>query len=298
MNAESINIDKDTPPFVKSSDASEWYNASSNKSYVFSGDEAKSFNLIFKNESAKTDSFLKAVGDGASIVVKNLDSLEFLTTTALNSVPNNNNPIITSNGGTVTFDNINYVKFGTADTPLQVDQIAHLNWNGGDVTFSNIGTLDAYSQSTSFLVQSQPNNFPTLKFEKIETVNINAGRNLGIQIAASADISQDKKYTPLYVSDVTNFNVSGAYAGIQLSNQSNGGQYTGSANFNVYIQADNINITGDTKYGIQAEFTSKKNPKPSDLSIDLVSENINIILKVAIRHYLSKILFLDNLLIR
>lgn len=276
VNAESINIDKDTPPFVKSSDASEWYNASSNKSYVFSGDEAKSFNLIFKNESAKTDSFLKAVGDGASIVVKNLDSLEFLTTTALNSVPNNNNPIITSNGGTVTFDNINYVKFGTADTPLQVDQIAHLNWNGGDVTFSNIGTLDAYSQSTSFLVQSQPNNFPTLKFEKIETVNINAGRNLGIQIAASADISQDKKYTPLYVSDVTNFNVSGAYAGIQLSNQSNGGQYTGSANFNVYIQADNINITGDTKYGIQAEFTSKKNPKPSDLSIDLVSENINI----------------------
>lgn len=43
VNAESINIDKDTPPFVKSSDASEWYNASSNKSYVFSGDEAKSF---------------------------------------------------------------------------------------------------------------------------------------------------------------------------------------------------------------------------------------------------------------
>ena len=80
----------------------------------------------------------------------------------------------------------------------------------------------------------------------------------------------------MYVSDVTNFNVSGAYAGIQLSNQSNGWQYTGSANFNVYIQADNINITGDTKYGIQAEFTSKKNPKPSDLSIDLVSENINI----------------------
>ena len=138
VNAESINIDKDTSPFVKSTDASEWYNATTNKSYVFSGDEVKSFNLIFKNESAKTDSFLRADGDGASIVVKNLDSLEFLTTTALKSDRNNNNPIITSNGGTVTFDNINHVKFGTAETPLQVDQIAHLNWNGGDVKFSNI----------------------------------------------------------------------------------------------------------------------------------------------------------------
>ena len=53
VNAESINIDKDTPPFVKSSDASEWYNASSNKSYVFSGDEAKSFNLILKMRAQK-----------------------------------------------------------------------------------------------------------------------------------------------------------------------------------------------------------------------------------------------------
>lgn len=280
VNAETITqtIDGDTP-LIKNNDDAEWYTATSATSYVFAGDEAKSFKLTFKNENAKTDSFLKAEGDGASIVVKNLDTLEFLTPTKLQSDPskyNNNNPIITRSGGTITFDNINHVKFGTADTPLQVDQIAHLNWNGGDVTFSNIGTLDAYSQSTSFLVQSQPNNFPTLKFEKIGTVNINAGRNLGIQIAASADISPDKKYTPLYVSDVTNFNVSGAYAGIQLSNQSNGGQYTGSANFNVYIQADNINITGDTKYGIQAEFTSQKDPKPSDLSIDLVSENINI----------------------
>ena len=58
MNAESINIDKDTSPFVKSTDASEWYNATTNKSYVFSGDEVKSFNLIFKNESAKTDPLL------------------------------------------------------------------------------------------------------------------------------------------------------------------------------------------------------------------------------------------------
>lgn len=35
VNAESINIDKDTSPFVKSTDASEWYNATTNKSYVF-----------------------------------------------------------------------------------------------------------------------------------------------------------------------------------------------------------------------------------------------------------------------
>ena len=47
VNAESINIDKDTSPFVKSTDASEWYSAPTNKSYVFSGDEAKSFQSYF-----------------------------------------------------------------------------------------------------------------------------------------------------------------------------------------------------------------------------------------------------------
>lgn len=277
MNAEPITqtIDKDTS-LIKNNDNAEWYTATAAKSYVFAGDEAKSFKLTFENKSEKTDYFLKAEGTGASIVVKNLDILEFLNPTKLASKPNNNDPIMTSNGGTVTIDNINHVKFGTADAPLQVDQIAHLNWNGGDLTFSNIGTLDAYSRSTSFLIQSQPNNFPTLKFEKIGTVNINAGTNLGIQIAASNTISQDKKYTPLYVSEVTNFNVFGAYAGLQVSNQSQQGRYTGAANFDIYIQADNVNITGESDFGIQGQFIDKEGLAASNLSLNIVAENIDI----------------------
>lgn len=277
VNAELITqtIDKDTS-LIKNNDNAEWYTATAAKSYVFAGDEAKSFKLTFENKSEKTDYFLKAEGTGASIVVKNLDILEFLNPTKLASKPNNNDPIMTSSGGTVTIDNINHVKFGTADAPLQVDQIAHLNWNGGDLTFSNIGTLDAYSRSTSFLIQSQPNNFPTLKFEKIGTVNINAGTNLGIQIAASNTISQDKKYTPLYVSEVTNFNVFGAYAGLQVSNQSQQGRYTGAANFDIYIQADNVNITGESDFGIQGQFIDKEGLAASNLSLNIVAENIDI----------------------
>lgn len=278
MNAESINIDKDTPPFVKSTDAPEWYNATTNNSYVFSGDEAKSFNLIFKNESAKTDSFLKAEGDGASIVVKNLDSLEFLTTTALKSDRNNNNPIITSNGGTVTFDNINYVKFGTAETPLQVDQIAHLNWNGGDVKFSNIGTIDAYSRGSTFMIQSSSKNFPSLIFEDVDTVNIHSSTNIGIQIAASSDIDQSKQYTPLNVSNVNNFNVYGAATGMEITNKSSSssGTWVGSANFKLDINAKNINIEGGERFGVTTYLFDKTGLTPSKLALNLTGDTIKI----------------------
>lgn len=278
MNAESVNIDKDTPPFVKSTDAPEWYNATTNNSYVFSGDEAKSFNLIFKNESAKTDSFLKAEGDGASIVVKNLDSLEFLTTTALKSDRNNNNPIITSNGGTVTFDNINHVKFGTAETPLQVDQIAHLNWNGGDVKFSNIGTIDAYSRGSTFMIQSSSKNFPSLIFEDVDTVNIHSSTNIGIQIAASSDIDQSKQYTPLNVSNVNNFNVYGAATGMEITNKSSSssGTWVGSANFKLDINAKNINIEGGERFGVTTYLFDKTGLTPSKLALNLTGDTIKI----------------------
>lgn len=278
VNAESINIDKDTSPFVKSTDASEWYNATTNKSYVFSGDEAKSFNLIFKNESAKTDSFLRAEGDGASIVVKNLDSLEFLTTTALKSDRNNNNPIITSNGGTVTFDNINHVKFGTAETPLQVDQIAHLNWNGGDVKFSNIGTIDAYSRGTAFMVQSQPKAFPSLVFENVDTVNIHSDERIGIQIAASSTIDQTKQYTPLDVRNVNNFNVYGAISGMEITNKSadSKGEYWGSSDFKLDINAKNINIEGGERFGVITYLFDKTGLTPSKLALNLTGETIKI----------------------
>lgn len=278
VNAESVNIDKDTPPFVKSTDAPEWYNATTNNSYVFSGDEAKSFNLIFKNESAKTDSFLKAEGDGASIVVKNLDSLEFLTTTALKSDRNNNNPIITSNGGTVTFDNINHVKFGTAETPLQVDQIAHLNWNGGDVKFSNIGTIDAYSRGSTFMIQSSSKNFPSLIFEDVDTVNIHSSTNIGIQIAASSDIDQSKQYTPLNVSNVNNFNVYGAATGMEITNKSSSssGTWVGSANFKLDINAKNINIEGGERFGVTTYLFDKTGLTPSKLALNLTGDTIKI----------------------
>lgn len=278
MNAESINIDKDTSPFVKSTDASEWYNATTNKSYVFSGDEVKSFNLIFKNESAKTDSFLRADGDGASIVVKNLDSLEFLTTTALKSDRNNNNPIITSNGGTVTFDNINHVKFGTAETPLQVDQIAHLNWNGGDVKFSNIGTIDAYSRGSTFMIQSSSENFPSLIFEDVDTVNIHSSTNIGIQIAASSDIDQSKQYTPLNVSNVNNFNVYGAATGMEITNKSSSssGTWVGSANFKLDINAKNINIEGGQYFGVTTYLFNEQELTASKLVLNLTGDTIKI----------------------
>ncbi|WP_240907746.1 autotransporter outer membrane beta-barrel domain-containing protein [Sutterella wadsworthensis] len=278
MSAESINIDKDTSPFVKSTDASEWYNATTNKSYVFSGDEAKSFNLIFKNESAKTDSFLRAEGDGASIVVKNLDSLEFLTTTALKSDRNNNNPIITSNGGTVTFDNINHVKFGNAETPLQVDQIAHLNWNGGDVKFSNIGTIDAYSRGTAFMVQSQPKAFPSLIFENVDTVNIHSDERIGIQIAASSTIDQTKQYTPLDVKNVNNFNVYGAISGMEITNKSadSKGEYWGSSDFKLDINAKNINIEGGERFGVTTYLFDKTGLTPSKLALNLTGDTIKI----------------------
>lgn len=278
VSAESINIDKDTSPFVKSTDASEWYNATTNKSYVFSGDEAKSFNLIFKNESAKTDSFLRAEGDGASIVVKNLDSLEFLTTTALKSDRNNNNPIITSNGGTVTFDNINHVKFGNAETPLQVDQIAHLNWNGGDVKFSNIGTIDAYSRGTAFMVQSQPKAFPSLIFENVDTVNIHSDERIGIQIAASSTIDQTKQYTPLDVKNVNNFNVYGAISGMEITNKSadSKGEYWGSSDFKLDINAKNINIEGGERFGVTTYLFDKTGLTPSKLALNLTGDTIKI----------------------
>ena len=278
VNAESINIDKDTSPFVKSTDASEWYNATTNKSYVFSGDEVKSFNLIFKNESAKTDSFLRADGDGASIVVKNLDSLEFLTTTALKSDRNNNNPIITSNGGTVTFDNINHVKFGTAETPLQVDQIAHLNWNGGDVKFSNIGTIDAYSRGSTFMIQSSSENFPSLIFEDVDTVNIHSSTNIGIQIAASSDIDQSKQYTPLNVSNVNNFNVYGAATGMEITNKSSSssGTWVGSANFKLDINAKNINIEGGKYFGVTTYLFNEQELTASKLVLNLTGDTIKI----------------------
>ncbi|WP_417221359.1 autotransporter outer membrane beta-barrel domain-containing protein, partial [Sutterella wadsworthensis] len=229
-------------------------------------------------ESAKTDSFLRAEGDGASIVVKNLDSLEFLTTTALKSDRNNNNPIITSNGGTVTFDNINHVKFGNAETPLQVDQIAHLNWNGGDVKFSNIGTIDAYSRGTAFMVQSQPKAFPSLIFENVDTVNIHSDERIGIQIAASSTIDQTKQYTPLDVKNVNNFNVYGAISGMEITNKSadSKGEYWGSSDFKLDINAKNINIEGGERFGVTTYLFDKTGLTPSKLALNLTGDTIKI----------------------
>ena len=94
-----------------------------------------------------------------------------------------------------------------------------MNWNGGDVKFSNIGTIDAYSRGSTFMIQSSSENFPSLIFEDVDTVNIHSSTNIGIQIAASSDIDQSKQYTPLNVSNVNNFNVYGAATGMEITNK-------------------------------------------------------------------------------
>ena len=231
-----------------------WFKAGANQSIVFSGDEKKSYSLTFDNKQTVTDSFLKAEGSNASILVKNLDVLEFKTTKKMASKPNNNNPILTSSGGSVTFDNINRVQFGTQDAPLQVDQIIHQNWNGGDVTFKNIKTFNAYASRTAFMIQSQPNNFAALNIENVDDVNIVGGNaRYGIQIAASATTDLNESYDVLNVKGVKNFNVTGGMSGLVFSDLS-GTEYRGYANFRGNIEAENINLTGKLDAGLIAKY--------------------------------------------
>ena len=252
-----------------------WYTVGSNQILEFVGDEAKSYDLTFENKANTTDVFLKAEGANALISFKNLNSLVFSTPVEFTNVKDSNNsnhrnPIITSNGGSLVFDSINTVQFGTEDAPLQVDQIIHQNWNGGDVTFKNIGTLNAYAQKTAFLIQSQPNNFAALNINNVDVVNINGGaeRN-GIQISASAETNLSETYEVLRVSGVKNFNVHGGANAIALSDVS-GGTYKGYANFTASIKAENIKLTANSGSGLYAYYTQ---PTQGKLSVDLSATN-------------------------
>lgn len=163
-----------------------WYSATSDSSVEFVGAGEKQYSLTFDKTNKGTSTFLKAEGNDASVLVHNLDRLEFKAGYSSWAREDSSIAIVTSKGGTATFDNINTVQLGTAEAPLWVDQIVHANWAGGNVKFSNIGTFNAHAIFTAFLIQAQPDNFPSLIFENINEVNINAGtgRN-GIQIAAS-----------------------------------------------------------------------------------------------------------------
>ena len=223
-----------------------WFYAGANQTTYIKGAGDRNYSLTLNNTIAGTDSFLKAEGAGAKIEVSNLDNFVFQTDSEFSSVSNNNNPLITSSGGSITFDNINHVQFGTADKPLQVDQVSHQNWNGGDVAFRNIDKVDVYANKTAFLIQSQDNNFAALRFENVGEVNISGGaRRIGIQIGATCPTADTvKTFEVLNVSKVGAFNVSGGSAAIYISNTA--GQYQGRGNALASIQADEIALTGGT----------------------------------------------------
>ena len=262
---ESMNVDHDQTLMAPENTVN-WFETTNDKkniTIIGSDTSDKAFSVTLNNKNSGTDSFLKADGKDAQIHVSNLKEFNFLTEKEFdyNGKNGNHNPLITANGGTLTFDNIEHIQFGTEKSPLQVDQISHQNWNGGDITFKNIGTLDAYSKKTGFLIQSQSGAFPALRFENIDNVNINANGTYGIHIAASSENTNlDTTYTVLDVKSVGSFNVGGNTSGIYISDVN--GTYHGKGKMFGSIQADTVNIyKGST--GLEISLNQNKSKESS-----------------------------------
>lgn len=257
MQKSDLAINEDTTIINDGSVATWFHPVSQGNTLTISGDAAKSFDLTFDNKQNGTDCFLKA--EQGNIVVENLNSLNFVTSTQFTG--SNSNPLITSNGGSATIQNINVVNFGSVDAALQVDQVAHLNWGGGNLTFKNIDELNVYSKGTSFMAQANQNSMPSLIFENIGVVNINntqTASRTGIQIAASAKVDTSNTYEALKVSGVDEFCVNALGTAISLSNKSykadNSQQWIGSANFLANISAETVKMHGNNN-GLVVSFS-------------------------------------------
>lgn len=75
--------------------------SSAGANHTISYEGTKAETLTFNNLDTTYDSYVKAQGSNAQIIFKDLKTLNFKTDYKFISTPNNNNPIISSSGGSV-----------------------------------------------------------------------------------------------------------------------------------------------------------------------------------------------------
>ena len=220
----------------------DWFYAEGHQNISIKGEGTKEYSLTLNNTTTGTDTFLKAEGAGAYVEVSNLKKFAFQTEKAFSSA--NNNPLITSSGGTIAFENISHIEFGTAEKRLDVSAVSHQNWNGGDLIFRNIDKLDVYSNKYGFRLQNGKDNFPTLRLQDISEVNISGSSNKGgIEIGLSSqEADPSKTFHVLDIQGVGTLNVSGEDNALGIRDYVT--KKAGFGSVTASVQADNILFKG------------------------------------------------------